>query len=246
MSLLGKSDHITTNPDNRFILFGGDSIDVLDKRTGNIKDATVDFIFTDPTPANNITDTIKLCKIFDKCKRVLKPTGSLVVVMADFHDTSGSLELLPFTFAMRMKEIHGWILRNSLIWHRPVDAANAYSTQEDHNRFLKDYDFIFWFTQGRFGYYFDKELEKRPLRSCFSMNTVPVKPGEFRTPFPVQLIKEIIYILCPHDGLVLDPFCGPGSTGIAALELGRRFIGIEKKEHLIPKIGQNLKAVNQK
>lgn len=243
MSLLGQSDHITTNPDNRFILFGGDSVDVLDKRAGNIKEGTVDFIFTDPTPANNITDTIKLCKIFDKCKRVLKSTGSIVVVMADFHDEKGSLELVPFTFAKRMKENHGWTVRNDIIWHRLEAAVRAYPIQEDHNRFLRDHDFIFWFTQGRFGYYFDKEMEKQPLRSVFSMSTVPVKPGEFRTPFPVQLIREIIHILCPPGGLVMDPFCGPGSTGIAALELGRRFIGIEKKEHLIPKIGKNLKAV---
>lgn len=32
---------------------------------------------------------------------------------------------------------------------------------------------------------------------------------------------------CPQGGLVLDPFCGAGTTGLAALQLGRRFAGID-------------------
>jgi len=44
---------------------------------------------------------------------------------------------------------------------------------------------------------------------------------------PVRLLKHLIGIAsCPGD-LVLDPFMGVGSTGVAALELGRRFTGME-------------------
>lgn len=32
---------------------------------------------------------------------------------------------------------------------------------------------------------------------------------------------------CPPGGLVCDPFCGAGTTGLAALHLGRRFAGID-------------------
>jgi site-specific DNA-methyltransferase (adenine-specific) len=39
----------------------------------------------------------------------------------------------------------------------------------------------------------------------------------------VQLVKT----LCPEGGVVLDPFCGTGTYGLAALLAGRRFIGIE-------------------
>jgi len=45
--------------------------------------------------------------------------------------------------------------------------------------------------------------------------------------FPVNLVKPIIVSSCPPGGLVLDPFAGSGSTGVAAVMEGRRFVGIE-------------------
>ena len=37
--------------------------------------------------------------------------------------------------------------------------------------------------------------------------------------------------ICPEYGSVLDPFMGSGSTGVACLETGRKFIGIEMEMH---------------
>lgn len=44
---------------------------------------------------------------------------------------------------------------------------------------------------------------------------------------PVASLKPVIDTFCPAFGLVLDPFCGSGSTLVAARELGRDFLGIE-------------------
>jgi site-specific DNA-methyltransferase (adenine-specific) len=44
---------------------------------------------------------------------------------------------------------------------------------------------------------------------------------------PVNSLKPLIHAFCKPDGIVLDPFCGSGSTLIAAKELGRAFLGIE-------------------
>ncbi len=48
--------------------------------------------------------------------------------------------------------------------------------------------------------------------------------------FNTELIKKPILAGCPNGGIVLDPFCGIGTTGIEAKRLGRHFIGIEAKK----------------
>ena len=46
---------------------------------------------------------------------------------------------------------------------------------------------------------------------------------------PIKLMEYLVKLISPKGSLVLDPFMGSGTTGIAALNLGRRFIGIEKE-----------------
>lgn len=48
------------------------------------------------------------------------------------------------------------------------------------------------------------------------------------TPKPVDLMAEWIEDFTDKGETVLDPFCGSGTTGVAAAELGRKFIGIER------------------
>lgn len=46
-------------------------------------------------------------------------------------------------------------------------------------------------------------------------------------PYPIDLCRLPILATCPEDGLILDPFCGTGTTLVAARELGRKSIGID-------------------
>ena len=47
---------------------------------------------------------------------------------------------------------------------------------------------------------------------------------------PVKLMRWLVRLVCPPGGTVLDPFAGSGTTGVAALEEGMRFIGVEQSE----------------
>jgi site-specific DNA-methyltransferase (adenine-specific) len=52
---------------------------------------------------------------------------------------------------------------------------------------------------------------------------------EHPTVKPYELMAELIGLFTDPDDVILDPFCGSGTTGVAAVRLGRRFIGIEKE-----------------
>jgi len=66
----------------------------------------------------------------------------------------------------------------------------------------------------------------RIKRSVWRVTTRPFKSAHFAT-YPEELIWTPIKAGCPADGVVLDPFCGSGTTGVVALKQGKRFIGIE-------------------
>lgn len=66
----------------------------------------------------------------------------------------------------------------------------------------------------------------RNKRSVWTLSTCPTPDAHFAT-YPLELPETCILAGCPVDGVVLDPFAGAGTTGLAALKNGRRFVGIE-------------------
>lgn len=52
-------------------------------------------------------------------------------------------------------------------------------------------------------------------------------------PFPITLAERLILSSCPPDGIVFDPFAGSGTTGIAAINAGRSFVGCDIDEKYI-------------
>jgi hypothetical protein len=59
--------------------------------------------------------------------------------------------------------------------------------------------------------------------------SIPTRPyrGPHFAAYPIEVPTRCINAGCKPGGMVLDPFCGTGTTGIAALALGRQFTGIE-------------------
>lgn len=66
-------------------------------------------------------------------------------------------------------------------------------------------------------------------RNVFThLTNSPDRHGEHPTEKPISLMMEIVEKFTNLGDLILDPFMGSGSTGVAAVRLGRRFIGIEQ------------------
>ena len=71
-----------------------------------------------------------------------------------------------------------------------------------------------------------KTYEMRNKRSVWTITTKPYKEAHFAT-YPIELPTYCIKAGCPEGGIVLDPFFGSGTTGLAAQEQSRRWVGIE-------------------
>ena len=82
--------------------------------------------------------------------------------------------------------------------------------------------------KARNGGYYDDALmpTTRNKRDVWLINTVPYKGGHFAA-YPPKLAETCILAGCPKSGIVLDPFFGSGTTGLAAKQLDRHYIGIE-------------------
>lgn len=104
----------------------------------------------EPTPELFISH---LCDIFDEVKRVLKPTGTCFVNLADSYDKSHSLVGIPEMFVLEMKK-RGWTYRNCVVWQK----VNCFP-ESVKNRFTRDFENVFFFTKKGTGYYFEQQLE---------------------------------------------------------------------------------------
>jgi site-specific DNA-methyltransferase (adenine-specific) len=108
-----------------------------------------------------------------------------------------------------------WTLRSVVVWDKNKGGAMGLWWRNNH-------EWICVFTKGK----------PRPLPHHSFFNTWKgCKPqgGEHPTEKPIELIKYLVETV-PVNGMVLDPFMGSGTTGIACVELGRKFISIEINE----------------
>ena len=72
------------------------------------------------------------------------------------------------------------------------------------------------------------DMEGRNKRTVWEITTQPYPEAHFAT-YPEKLVQPCILAGTSEKGVVLDPFCGAGTTGVVAKKLGRHFIGIDIK-----------------
>lgn len=134
---------------------------------------------------------------------------------------------LPWLLALALQR-RGWWLRQDIIWHKPNPLPRP-----DTDRCTTAHEYIFLLSKSK-KYYFDHKVIQevtadggtRNRRSVWTVPTRAPVDTNFAT-YPTALIDPIIAAASPPGSVILDPFCGTGTTGVAAVRAGRHFIGIE-------------------
>ncbi len=236
-----RDDEDDTTLTSKWSILEGDAENEISK----LRPGDINCIFTSPDPPRSRRELAKLQRVFERIqeKGILDPRGSIWVHMGDFHNQAGTLEQAPQRFAIGMTDILGYLKRSEIIWHRPVKPRDALNQREDNNRFLRNYDFLMWFTQSRYGYHFI-ENNMFSLTSVVTEEYISPRAAEFKSGFPESIIKSCLTLSCPPGGTVLDPFTGTGTTGVVALRLGMKFVGIEIDDFKIPLIENRLKYLS--
>lgn len=162
---------------------------------------------------------------------------------------------IPWRVAFAL-QADGWYLRQDIIWHKPnpmPESVRDRCTKAHEYIFLLSKQARYYWDQGAVkentnsdpdirsrastfkkvgnvgGHHCGAEvlcILGRNKRSVWTVATQPFSEAHFAV-FPPKLIEPCILAGCPAGGIVLDPFCGSGTTGMVALRHGRRFIGIE-------------------
>lgn len=140
--------------------------------------------------------------------RILKPTGSFLC----FCDWRMVSNLQPAI------ESAGLRFQNLVIWDKGSMGLGT--------GFRSSHEIILHFTAGK-PEYFDASTGN-------VIRQVRIRPEErqHQTEKPVELLKNLIRVVCPPGGLIVDPFSGSGSTGQAAKETERNAILIDRDRSL--------------
>lgn len=134
------------------------------------------------------------------------------------------LFLIPHRVAIALHDA-GWYVRSDIIWSKPCCM-----TESVKDRPARSHEHVFLLSkQPR--YYYDNRAEAKSaddpaLRSVWSIAPSNFPGAHFAT-MPSALAERCIRATSRPGELILDPFAGAGTTGVAATGLGRRFVGLE-------------------
>lgn len=163
-----------------------------------------------------------------ECYRVLKDNGTIWI--------SGTLHNI-YSIGMALEE-EGFKIINNITWQKTNPPPNIACKAFTHST-----ETILWAKKDlkkskyTFNYNLMKELnDNKQMKDVWTTSlTKPSekKQGKHPTQKPLEILNRIILASTKENDLILDPFCGSSTTGIAAVKLNRRYIGIDnEKEYL--------------
>jgi len=242
--------------EGNFVLYNDDCLKVLEQ----LPDNSVDMIFADPP--YNLSNGGFTCHAgkrvsvnkgkwdksngFEKdfnfhsnwikaCKRVLKPNGTIWI--------SGTYHSIFQTGCILQQA--GYHILNDIAWYKPNASPNL-----SGRYFTASHETLIWARKDKkakhiFNYKLMREGEwpkdflKKPnkqMRSVWAINTPAPwekKFGKHPTQKPYELLKRVILASTHKDAVILDPFTGSSTTGLAAIRFGRKFVGVDTEKQFL-------------
>ena len=167
-------------------------------------------------------------KWIHECYRILKDEGTIWI--------SGTLHNI-YSIGMALEE-EGFKILNNITWQKTNPPPNLACKTFTHST-----ETILWAKKDlkkvkyTFNYSLMKELNNnKQMKDVWTTSlTKPSekKNGRHPTQKPLEILERIILASTNENDLILDPFCGSSTTGIAAAKLKRNYIGIDnEKEYL--------------
>lgn len=173
------------------------------------------------------------------CQRVLKPNGTIWV--------SGTTHII-YSVGFAMQEL-GYKILNDIIWYKRNAPPNLSCRYFTHST-----EIVLWSAKNeKSKHYFDYPLMKKinqgkQMRNVWEMSSPAAeekKFGKHPTQKPVELLKRIILSSTKEGDVVLDPFCGSSTTGVAAVLLNRKYVGIDFEEEYLVLSKKRLEQANR-
>ncbi len=177
-----------------------------------------------------------LNEVFSETYRVLVNGGRACINIANL----GRKPYIPLSdhISKMMMDI-GFFMRGEIIWYKGARAGVSMawgSWKSAANPVLRDtHEYILVFSKGDFSRKkqdgkentITKEQFMEWTKSVWHMNTESAKKVGHPAPFPIELPHRLIQLYTFSGDIVLDPFMGSGTTAIAALQDGRKYVGYE-------------------
>jgi site-specific DNA-methyltransferase (adenine-specific) len=182
-----------------------------------------------------------------ECLRVLKPNGS-IVISGTYHSIYKCGYLL---------QKLGCRIVNDISWFKP-NGAPALAGRN----FTASHETLIWASKGpkskhTFNYKVSKAWEVdndsihrsgKQMRSVWSIPSTPKREkthGVHPTQKPFELLRRVVAMCSKEGDLVLDPFCGSGTTGVASCLLNRRFVGIDLEKEFLELSAKRMRSANE-
>lgn len=144
-----------------------------------------------------------------ECQRILKP-GGYALMFTDWRQLPVSTDAL---------QSGGFIWRGIIAWDKGRGARAPHK-----GYFRHQCEYVVWGTNGPL----EAATHDGPYDGCIHQPTIQADKFHM-TGKPTVVMQELVRIV-PVGGVVVDPFMGSGTTGVACVNTGRSFIGIEREQ----------------